>query len=75
MVSGLTGIIMIILTMIIYHEDNKIINAMNISQNTQDYINLLNISIIFNIIWTICGSIMFWRDCIDSEPSNINTLM
>ena len=30
---------------------------------------------IFNLVWLILGSILFWRDCYDLEPYTINILM
>ncbi len=30
---------------------------------------------VFNLAWTITGSVMFWRDCPNTTPSNINTFM
>lgn len=30
---------------------------------------------VFNLIWLILGSIVFWRDCPNAEPTAINTFM
>ena len=82
-ISGITGILMILLVGILFFNIFQIIKKDEIDTPTtsQDKITcflcslLLYIILIFNTIWTICGSIMFWRDCIHSNPSGINTLM
>lgn len=36
---------------------------------------LMSLNTLFSFAWIICGSVMFWRDCIHTPPHEINVLM
>jgi len=36
---------------------------------------LMSLTNIFSFIWLILGSIIFWRDCIDCKPDDLNVLL
>ena len=66
--SGCVGIfvgILILLMLIDMHNESKIL-CINI---------IVYLASFFQLIWIICGSIMFWKDCSKAVPNSVNILM
>jgi len=50
------------------------INCKNTCQTTF-YRTMLYLSLIWQCVWQIVGSVMFWRDCLHLTPASTNDLM
>uniref|UniRef100_A0A6C0ECL6 Uncharacterized protein n=1 Tax=viral metagenome TaxID=1070528 RepID=A0A6C0ECL6_9ZZZZ len=69
MVISLVGFIFLLFTIAFITNSNGMMNIMFVS------FLLLIPYVIFNFAWLIVGSIIFWRDCVHVNPSEVNTIM
>jgi hypothetical protein len=71
------GIISVLIVCCLFFSNNICIHDKNKIVNTLLFLVII-ITVplmLFNFIWLIVGSIMFWRDCINIQPVSLNILI
>lgn len=41
----------------------------------QSFVNICGLALIFLFVWTIVGAVIFWRDCVHTDPNSIRIFM